>query len=220
MQRVTVDDKFGLVLDDEMYGRALTALGEHAPEQVEGFTWERFVARESWFLIPDAEHPDEPWYKAEFVITPQGPPYDQTVKLNVWRAPDLRRDGAPMPHSHPWPFTGHVLMGGYREDRYTVERPDWLLDNPHSPWEVGLADVVQGVLHQAGENNDLDLVTFHEVTEVLEPGRTLSLMDCGLGRKEGWGYLDPDTGLYTPNKQSPTDPRFKVLLLDRNPHLQ
>lgn len=208
-----------LELDDEMYELARTALGEYAPDEVENFTWERFVARKSWFLIPDVEHPDEPWYKAEFVIK-HGAPYLQTVKLNVWRAPDLRRDGAPMPHSHPWPFTGHVLAGGYREDRYKVERPNRLLVDPHSSWEVGLANVTQGVLHQAGEDNDLDLTTFHEVVEILDPGRTLSLMDCDLGRKEGWGYLDPDTGLYTPNKQSETDPRFKALLLDRNPHLR
>jgi hypothetical protein len=207
-----------LVLDDEMYELAREALARYAPGEVEGFTWERFVARSSWLLIPDVEHPDEPWYKAEFVIKNRAP-WSQTVKLNVWRSPDLRRDGAPMPHSHPWPFTGHVLMGGYQEDRYTVGRPDLLAD-PHSRWDVGLAAVNQGVVHQAGEDNELDLVTFHEVTEVLEPGRTLSLMDCGIGRKEGWGYLDPGSGLYTPNKQSPSDPRFRALFLDRNPQLR
>lgn len=210
-----------LELDDEMYGRALAALGEYAPDQVENFTWERFTDRTSWFLIPDVEHPDEPWYKAEFVITPKGPPYDQTIKLNVWRSADLRRDGAPMPHSHPWEFfTGHVLMGGYEEDRYEVQHADLLATDPHSPWELGSVEVEQDVLHRAGEHNGIAQTTFHEVTRVLEPGRTLSLMDCDLGRKEGWGYLDPDTGLYTPNKQSPTDPRFKALLLDRNPHLR
>src|SRR5690242_3091849 len=106
-----------LVLDDEMFELACVALGEYAPEQVEAFTWERFIARESWLLIPDVEHPDEPFYKAEYVIK-SGKPYLQTVKLNLWRSPDLRKNGAPMPHNHPWPFVGHVLMGGYREDRY------------------------------------------------------------------------------------------------------
>lgn len=208
-----------LVLDDEMYERARAALGEHAPGEVESFTWEHFTARTSWRLIPDVEHPDEPWFKAEFIVMNR-PPWDQTVKLNVWRSPDLRQDGAPAPHSHPWHFKSYVLMGGYTEDRYTVEHPELLIAHPHSSWDVGLANIAQGAAHQAGEDNEIDLVTFHEVTKVLEPGRTLSLMDCGRGRKEGWGYLNPDTGLYTPNKQHPIDPRFKELLLHWNPHLR
>lgn len=214
----TVTVATALELDDEMFALALDALGRYAPEQVEGFTWERFVTRENWRRIPDVEHPDEPFFKAEFLIE-RNAPYDRTLKLNVWRSPDLRRDGAPMPHSHPWPFTSHLLLGGYKEDRYTVERADLLAD-PYSSSNVGLANVAQGVLHRAGAHNLIDLVTFHEVTEILDPGRTLSLMDCGVGRKEGWGYLDPDSGLYTPHKQSPTDPRFRALLLDRNPHLR
>src|SRR5687767_5409352 len=148
-----------LELDTEMYELAREALSEYAPDKVENFTWERFVTRESWFLIPDVEHPDEPWYKAEFVIKNEAP-WSQTVKLNVWRSPDLRRDGAPMPHSHPWPFTGHVLMGGYEEDRYSVEHADLLAD-PYSFSNVGLGNVAQGVLHQAGAHNLIDLVTFH-----------------------------------------------------------
>lgn len=209
-----------LKLDDTMFEIAREALGAYAPEKVDAFTWERFVNRRSWRLIPNPEKPDDPFFKAEMKIK-QGPPHLQTIKLNVWRGPDLRRDGAPMPHSHPWHrFKGHVLLGGYAEDRYTVAHPKQLLVDPHSPWEVGLAGVAQGVVHTAGKHNELDLVTFHEVTEVFEPGRTLSLMDCDRGRKEGWGYLDPDTGLYTPNKQSATDPRFKALFLERNPHLR
>lgn len=216
MKRITVAP--ALVLDDEMFELSRVALDQRAPEQVAGFTWERFVARESWVLVPDVEHPDEPFYKAEFVIK-QGAPYLQTIKLNVWRSPDLRKDGAPMPHSHPWPFKGHVLLGGYEEDRYLASN-DHLLAEPHSSWSLGQVDQTAGFVHQAGDVNDISLTTFHEVTRILEPGRTLSLMDCGLGIKEGWGYLNPDTGQYTPNKLSPIDARFKPLLLDRNPHLR
>jgi hypothetical protein len=107
MKSITVAP--ALQLDDEMYGLALEALGLHAPDQVDTFTWERFVSRESWVLVPDTEHPDEPWYKAEFVIK-SGAPHLQTVKLNIWRSPDLRKDGAPMPHNHPWPFIGHLTF--------------------------------------------------------------------------------------------------------------
>lgn len=221
MTRVTVAPS--LVLDDEMFELALEALRQYAPEQVMHFTWERFIDRTSWVLVPDVEHPEEPFYKAEFVIK-QGAPYTQTVKLNLWRSPDLRRDGAPMPHNHPWPFVGHVLLGGYREDRYEVQRNcNRILVDPHSKWDVGGVQMTQGVLHEAGQHNDIELTTFHEVTEILDPGRTLSLMDCDLGRKEGWGHLE-EVGngelLYVPNKLGEVDTRFKLLLLDRNPHLR
>ncbi|HJP81279.1 MAG TPA: hypothetical protein VJ841_02720 [Candidatus Saccharimonadales bacterium] len=210
----------GLTLDEEMFERSLEAVRECVPDRAPTFTWEFFTTRENWLLIPDVEHPEEPWYKAELVIK-QGAPYLQTNKLNVWRRPDLRRSGAPMPHSHPWrKFTGHLLMGGYKEDRYEVERASVLSEDPFSEADLGGVHVKQDVIHQAGQRNLIDETTFHEVTEVLEPGRTLSLMDCGPGRKEGWGYLDPETGLYLPNKKSPSDPRFKKLFLDRNPHLK
>lgn len=208
-----------LELDDEMFGLARQALYQYAPDQVDGFTWERFTDRLSWVLVPDVEHPDIDFYKAEMKVK-ECAPYSQTIKLNVWRTPDLRRDGAPMPHSHPWPFVGHVLMGGYEEDRYDVAHPNGVLDNPLSSWELGAVSVRYGVMHRAGDNNNLSLATFHEVTKVHEPGRTLSLMDCGQGRKDGWGYLDPDTGLYVPKQQSPIDSRFEALWRDRNPHLR
>jgi len=209
----------GLTLDEEMYETAKAAVGRYVPDKLAEFTWERFVARESWRLIPDLEHPEEPFFKAEMIIK-QEPPYTQTIKLNVWRSADLRRDGTPMPHSHPWPFVGHVLMGAYVEDRYEVSLPNRLLVDPHSQWNLGSVNLVSGVIHHAGLRNHMELDTFHEVVEVLEPGRTMSLMDCDLGRKDGWGYLDPDTGLYVPSKQSPISPGFKALMLERNPHLR
>lgn len=207
-----------LVLDEEMYGLVIEALGRYAPGEIEALTWERFIRREDWVLVPDVEHPEGDWFKAERKIK-HGAPYKQTVKLNVWRTADVKRSGAPSPHSHPWPFVGHVLMGGYEEDRYEVANYRQLLEDPKSSCNVGTIRLNRGVTHAAGEHNKLELKTFHEVTKVLEPGRTLSLMDCELGRKEGWGYLDPDTGLYTPNKQSPIDARFGPMKRRLNPHL-
>lgn len=217
MRRVTVIA--GLVLDDEMYERARAALQIHAPREVKAFTWERFIDLASWRLLPNPERLDEPFYKAEFVIK-NAYPWKQTVKLNLWRSPDLRKDGAPLPHSHPWRFTGHLLMGGYQEDRYQVARPDLLLANRYASATIGMAKFTPGVVHLAGQSNRIRLTTFHEVTEILEPGRTLSLMNCRRGLKDGWGYLNPETGLYTPNKQHPTDPKFKALFRARNPHLR
>lgn len=221
MKRVTVAP--GLVLDDEMFGRALIALGIYAPDEVTKFTWEQFTSRTRWRLIPDVENPEVPFFKAELVVKLR-PPYEQTVKLNLWHSADLRRDGAPLPHNHPWAFASHVLMGGYREDRYAVGiNQDGIFDDPYSKWSVGDTQLTQGVTHEAGNRNEIGLTTFHEVVEVLEPDRTLTLMNCGPGRKDGWGYLE-DNGngelAYIPNKLSPVDGRFKALLLDRNPHLR
>lgn len=84
----------GLILSYKMYELARDALAFHAPEEVSALTWHRFVARESWMLIPNPDNPNVPWYKAEMKVK-ERPPYDQTIKLNFWRAPDLRRDGAP-----------------------------------------------------------------------------------------------------------------------------
>lgn len=209
----------GLVLGDDMFELAHLALTEYVPEEAARFTWERFTDREGWVLVPDTEHPELPWYKAEFLVTAKNS-FDRTMKLNIWQSPDLRRSGAPMPHSHPWEFTGHVLTGGYVESRYQVSNPDQLLADRLVPQNIGLAGVSANVTHLAGDDNTIELPTFHEVTEILDPGRTLSLMDCGAGLKDGWGYLDPNTGLYTPVKQSPIDPLFLELLFDRNPHLR
>lgn len=150
-----------------------------------------------------------------------GAPYLQTIKLNKWELPDLRKDGAPIPHNHPWPFRGKLLKGGYMEDRYEVDfNRDEILADPYQKWEVGGASVASGVVHQAGEVNDLPLTTFHEVTEILEPG-TLSMMDCDLGRKEGWGHLEDDGKgnlVYIPNKLGELDTRFMPRMLELNPH--
>lgn len=220
MKQVTVAP--GLLLDDEAYELAREALREIAPDQVAAFTKERFLARESWACIPDVEHPDLYFYKAELTIL-HGPPYDRTLKLNYWNEPDLRKDGAPVPHNHPWPFRGILLRGGYVEDRYEVEHNrDEIHDDPYSKWDIGGMVSTRGVEHVAGDVNDISLTTFHEVTEILEAG-TLSLMRCAKGRKEGWGHLEDDgkgNFVYVPNKMGEIDKRFKPLFLDRNPHLR
>ncbi len=220
MKSITVDAKFDLVLDDEMYELALAALGEFAPEQVPDFTWERFIARESWLLIPDTEFDGLRWYKAEFTIK-HGWPYHQTIKLNKWKLPDLRQDGAPLPHNHPWPFISRVLRGGYKEDRYEVRRNrNKILVEPRQAWPVDSASVQPSVIHLAGQTNDLPLTTFHEVTEILDPD-TLSIMNCDLGRKEGWGHLEDDGKgnlVYVPNKLGALDARFKPMMKALNPH--
>jgi hypothetical protein len=221
MKRITVAP--GLVLDDEMYELARIALGEEAPEQVASFTRQRFYDRVSWVRVPDVEFDDLRWYKAEFVIK-HGKPYHQTIKLNLWNSPDLRRDGAPIPHNHPWPFRGVLLKGGYKEDRYEVElNRNKILVDPYQKWDVGGMDLTQGVEHVAGDVNDLDLTTFHEVTEIFEPGQTLSLMNCDLGRKDGWGHLEDDGKgnlVYVPNKLGELDTRFKPRMYALNPHLR
>jgi hypothetical protein len=191
----------GLVLDDEMYEIAVAALRQHAADLVSGFTWDRFTARRSWCLVPDANRPDVPFYKAELVLLDEAP-WTRTVKLNVWTAADVRKDGAPWPHKHPWPFDAHLLLGGQKESRYVV---------------TGGRVEMTTCEHVAGDVNGVPLDVFHEITEILAPGRTMSLMDCGPSQGIGsWGYLNPDTGAFIPTAP---DPEFAALLLDRNPHL-
>lgn len=197
----------GFVLDDDMYELARQEVALRVPDKLAGFTLERFVARESWRLIPDVENPDVPFFKAEMIVKNE-PPWSQTNKINVWFAADLRRDGEPIPHNHPWKvFRGYVLMGGFVDDRYTVQN--------------GQVQVQKDCEHAAGQVHAIEHHVYHEVTGLLgKPGRTMTFMDCGPGIKEDWGYLNPDTGLYTPNKESLIDPRFQAALHALNPHLR
>lgn len=209
-----------LTVDDEMYQLLHGALVAKVPDQVAAFTWKRFIDPRNWTLIPNPPHAKLPWHKAEFVIK-QGPPYTQTAKANVWNSGDLRLDGKPIPHNHPWDeFMAELLMGGYRERRCTVENSRLLMADPYSRHELGDVHVSE-VTYMAGSKrnrNYMPHTIFHEVEEVLEPGRTLSFMVCGPGKKEGWGYLEPGTGRYTPHKLSPIDPQFRARLLALNPH--
>jgi hypothetical protein len=159
-------------------------------------TWGDFIDQDNWFFVPD---PDGVGYKAEYLVLRSE---DRTVKINLWMKPDLRAGDAPMPHNHPWPFTAYVLMGGYTESRY---------------------EVVDGKVtttteeHRAGDKNHVPLDLFHEVTEIHDPGRTLTLMVCGRGNKGQWGYIDPNTGEFRPNQPDPT---FLERAREINPRMQ
>ncbi|MEU7044920.1 hypothetical protein AB0A77_28230 [Streptomyces varsoviensis] len=184
----------GLTVDAAMYDAAAAGLAAHTGAE-SPLTWGRFTAPASWCLVPG---PDGAAYKAEMVLRES---IERTLKINIWYLPDRRGGAAPQPHSHPWPFTSHILLGGYSEDRYVAG---------------DLASAEMGVEHRSGGANIIPRDLFHEVTAIHEPGRTLSLMVCGRGRRGSWGYLDPDTGQCTPVRPDPgfTD-RFAAL----NPHI-
>ncbi|MFE7135431.1 hypothetical protein ACFVIM_31685 [Streptomyces sp. NPDC057638] len=191
----TVEIAPGLVLDDEQFGAAEAGVAARAPG-LGALTWERFTTPRDWTLVPDECGRG---YKAEFVLFSTRA---ATAKVNVWFAPDLRRGREPFPHphSHPWAFDAHVLLGGYDEDRYT---PDG-----------GAIRAERGVEHRAGGLNRVPLEVYHEVTAVHEPGRTLTLMVCGPGERGRWGYLDLATGQH---RGAAPDPGFTERLKALNP---
>ncbi|MFG2684336.1 hypothetical protein [Streptomyces sp. NPDC048392] len=192
MERVEIVP--GLIVDEEMYERAVQGLAEHAPDQK--LTWEAFTNEASWLLVPD---PDGAGYKAELVMSREA---ERTIKINLWMSPDLRAGETPAPHNHPWQFDAFVLMGGYTEQRYK------LVDGQvHTETQT----------HEAGGRNHLPLDEYHEVTKIHEPARTLTLMVCGEGRKGDWGYLDPATGKVEANQPDPT---FKARLVALNPRMR
>ncbi|MGY4969559.1 hypothetical protein ACWGCC_10055 [Streptomyces nigrescens] len=184
----------GLTVDKEMYQSAVEGLAAFAPD--EKLTWESFADERSWLLIPD---PDGSGYKAELVVRRAA---ESTIKINLWMSPDLRAGSAPQPHNHPWEFVAHVLMGGYTEQRYQV-----IDGTVHTATQT----------HKAGGENHLPLDVFHEVTQIHAPGRTLTLMICGKGRKGDWGYLDPESGAFEANRP---DPEFRDRLVALNPRMR
>ncbi|MEU8954925.1 hypothetical protein AB0C93_11535 [Streptomyces sp. NPDC048518] len=164
----------GLVLDDVLYGAAEAGTATHVPH-LAPLTWETFTAPPRWTLVPDGCGNG---YKAELTLLGTR---KATVKINLWIAPDLRGDQQPAPHSHPWDFDAHVLLGGYSEDRYI-------------PDGDGGVRAEHGVGHSSGGSNTVPRDVYHEVTEIHQPGRTLTLMVCGPGERGRWGYLDLATG--------------------------
>jgi hypothetical protein len=151
-----------------MFETARVGIAQHAPG-LPSLTWDRFTDTTQWTLIPDDRGALS---KAETTLLRTK---FRTVRLNIWFRADLRGGDKPMPHSHPWEsFTAHVLAHGYTEDRYDVT-------------EHGLAVPTYGVTHESPGTNRVDHATYHEVTEVHEPGATLSLMVCGAGRRGDWG---------------------------------
>jgi hypothetical protein len=186
----------GLQVDEGQFELVAAALGEHAPDVA--LTWERFTDPMAWCLVPD---PEGEVFKAEMLIVQTQP---RTIKLNIWHAPDLRDNVGPRPHSHPWSkFRGLILAGGYEEDRYT---------------EASGTVTRETRTYEAGDVNTVKHAEYHEVTRILEPGRTLSLMLCDEGVRGAWGYLDPQTAEFRFN--DPADhTRFTQLFRVLNPHL-
>ncbi|MFH8405295.1 hypothetical protein ACH4FX_11045 [Streptomyces sp. NPDC018019] len=186
----------GFTVDEAMHEAAAAALAAHAPQLGLGLSWERFTAPASWWLVPD-EAGDA--CKAELVLREDA---EATAKINLWLLPDRRaQDGRPTPHSHPWSFRSWILMGGYDEDRYELTD--------------GQVRADLAVAHRRGTVNDVGGALYHEVTDIHEPGRTLTLMVCGPGVRGRWGYLDTDTGRHIP---SVPDTGFADRLRALNPH--
>lgn len=185
----------GLTVDADMYEVAHWGILREHPT-AGALAWERFTDPAHWWLIPAR---DGTASRAEFTLREDT---TKTVKINVWFAPERPREkGKPQPHSHPWNFRSHILMGAYYEDRYTLE--DGRVHSEH------------GIGHQLGEVHKMPKTVYHEVTGVWDPGRTLSLMVCGPGERGRWGHLDPDKGEHIPAKR---DPQFLAKLKALNPH--
>ena len=135
-------------------------------------------------------------YKAELTVVKTD---SLLLRVNLWMGPDIRNNLKPEPHSHPGSFRSEILMGGYVEDRYEVSN--------------GTSIDVQTLQHVAGYANDISRATFHEVTNILDPGRTLTLM-ISQDWNGPWGCLDVDSGVFMPNR---ADPEFNKRLLALNP---
>ncbi|MFF7446509.1 MULTISPECIES: hypothetical protein [unclassified Streptomyces] len=184
----------GLTVDEELFDATVDGLARFTPD--ESLTWAEFTSEDRWLLVPDS---DGVGYKAEAVLRREE---GRTVKVNLWMAPDLRDGEKSRPHNHPWEFTAHILAGGYTEQRYEV---------------VDGQVVTETQVHMAGDTNEVPLSTFHEVTDIQAPGRTLTLMVCGAGREGDWGYLNPTTGELEPNRP---DPGFRDRLIALNPRMR
>ena len=179
-----VDVKAGLIVDQEMYDAVVEGLTANAPG--ESLSWDAFTTPRRWLLVPDV---DGQGYKAELLVRREPA---RTVKVNAWMAPDLRAGDVPRPHNHPWPFRSYVLMGGYDETRYQLVNGT-VLSEPRT--------------HTQGAYNEMSLEEYHEVTRIHVPGRTVTLMVCGAGRNDAWGYLDVATGAFEPHS---LDPAFQA----------
>lgn len=202
MRTQVVEVASGLKLDREMFDAARHAAETLVSEYAHRLTWTYFTSRASWRLIPDPQQPDLPFFKAELVLVNE-PPWQLTVKYNYWLAADLRRDGKPIPHNHPWEvFYAHILLGGYCESRYTKTSGGGIEE--------------QFGFYIPGSVNEMPKNVYHEVTKILVPG-TLTVMVCGPGVKDDWGYLETESGLYIPNKEISFYSEFKRLVRERNP---
>lgn len=186
----------GMTVTVDQFEKVAAALAEHAPEVA--VSWDQWIDPSRWGLVPDED--TGRCYKAEFTLSDHP---GLLRRVNVWFEPDLRVKGRPRPHSHPWPFTAHVLTGGYSEDRYVLDGGDVHQEQAE---------------HRPDGVNDMPRDLFHEVTDLhTEPGGTLTLMVASApGVRGGWGYLDPSTGRYDP--APPSSDAFWRAWRALNPH--
>ncbi|MFE7116616.1 hypothetical protein ACFU99_14505 [Streptomyces sp. NPDC057654] len=184
----------GLVVDNKLFEATAHGLATHVPEH-EPLAWSTFTDSAGWTLVPD-ERGDG--YKAELVLLNT---MARTIKINLWFLADRRGGQQSQPYSHPWPFTAHILLGGYNEDRYTPNGASVLAQ--------------RGVEHREGDVNEVPRRIYHEATDIHDPSRTLTLMMCGPGQRGTWGYLDTSTGQHIPVQP---DPEFTSRLKALNPH--
>ncbi|MEU5976404.1 hypothetical protein [Streptomyces sp. NPDC047315] len=94
----------GLKVTHDMYEATRAALAKQVPDRPP-LAWEHFVAPAGWTLVPDE---DGEAYKAELTLLNT---IERTLRANIWYAPDLRGGRQSQPHSHPWAFDAHVLLG-------------------------------------------------------------------------------------------------------------
>ncbi|MGF6881747.1 hypothetical protein ABH933_001258 [Nocardia sp. GP40] len=193
---VTIEIVPGLVVDETMYEATAAGVAAYVPE-LGPLSWTQFVNPARWWLNPDQ---DGNCYKAELSLS-------ANVWVNKWELPDIRGGQKPRPHSHPWRFESRLLTGGYTENRY--ERTETATSGTPPVREL------LGIEHRTGELNTVEGWEYHEIPEVHEPGRTLSLMICGPGVEGAWGYLDVSTGKHTPGAP---DPDYEARLRALNPH--
>jgi hypothetical protein len=189
----------GQYVTDEVYEKVRALLAAEASHLFPALSWEQFTRPPGGVLaIPDNRGEVS---KVELILASDP---EATVKVNRWDRPDLRAGDRPAPHNHRWSLMeSTILSGGYAEARYRAVR--------------GGVESEQAE-HTAGQRNQVPHPVFHEVTEILAPGETWTLMICGVGQPGDWGYLDPDTGHYKHNKEVSPDPNFAATFKALNPH--
>jgi hypothetical protein len=200
----------GLCVDTDIYEAAASGLATHIPDRPR-LSWREFTAPARWWLVPGPEDDGEgnplP-YKAECVLLETSA---LTIKINLWYRPDLRGAGDSRPHSHPWEvMEAHPVLAGYRDEH----------------WHRTASGVVvpRGQVEQMpGTVNRIIARDYHEVTEIADPGRTVSVMICGRwlcdDADQGvWGHLDLDTGEHVPvQRDHVAQARFEARLARLNP---